>query len=499
MHTFVVQADLTRLACDVVLIPTDFALRVMPHWSELGQPRRPPGWSNVGVRVTEVSRERNPAAGRLVRWVNTGTSRAKADVGWLLEGVRQALDAAGASVGAGQPLHGRSCPLVGLPLFGTGAGGFNAARGEVLDGILTACDTAASRHGYDVVISCRLRSDYAALQARRLSRSAGSPALPGNLTAEAAKLGNLAATGSLALFLGAGVSQAVGLPSWAQLIRRLAASSPSYSGQPDELLQIPAIDAARLLEEDLGQEFRDRLRSELSRPLHAIGHALLASLRAAEVFTTNFDALYEQACEATFERRPSKMPWQRAEPGRPWLLKMHGDINSEHLVLSRDEYLGYDAQWRPLASILQAAMMTRHVLFVGYSLTDENLIRLGREVSLLLSRMSLERKVGTILTLRQEPMLNALWGKDLKPIAMTGPETETPAAARILDIFLDCVAMNSASGERSYLLNPDYQALIADTDAPVIQKLIELGQIVDAQHDGSWHDVAELLRRYGYR
>ena len=105
--------------------------------------------------------------------------------------------------------------------------------------------------------------------------------------------------------------------------------------------------------------------------MHAVGHALLASLRTAEAITTNFDALYEQACAATFDDRPRKLPWQKAEPGRGWLLKMHGDVDHGQLVISRDEYLAYDALWRPLASMVQTAMLTRHILFAGYSLTRQ--------------------------------------------------------------------------------------------------------------------------------
>ena len=498
-HTFVVQADLTKLACDLVLLPTDLGLDVRKHWTILGQPRRPSCWSNSGVRVTDAIPERGSEHGRLARWVNTGSIPSLAKVEWLLEGVRQALDGAGASVRAKPPLNARARPLVGLPLFGTGAGGFDAVRGEVLDGILAECDAATTRHGYNLVIACRLRSDYAALQARRRRQNVGSPALPGNLMAEAARLGAVARTGGLALFLGAGISQPAGLPSWADLIRRLAERSQSYADRPDELREIPVIDAARLLERDLGAQFRAGLRRELSQPLHAVGHALLASLHTTEAITTNFDALYEQACAATFDERPCKLPWERAEPGRPWLLKMHRDVDSEHMVLSRDEFLGYDALWRPLASMVQTAMMTRHVLFVGFSLNDENFVRLGRDVSLLLGRMKLDRVVGTVLTLRHEPMLAALWGEDLRHVPMATPETDSPAAARLLDIFLDRVAMNAASDERSYLLDSRYAALVDNADRFVIKKLIELGEAVETEDDGRWRDVAELLKRYGYR
>jgi SIR2-like domain len=176
---------------------------------------------------------------------------------------------------------------------------------------------------------------------------------------------------------------------------------------------------------------------------------------------------------------------------------MHGDLGStDQMVLSRDEYLGYDAQWRPLASMLQAAMMTRHVMFVGCSLHDENFVRLERDVSLLLRQMGLKQRVGTALTLHADPLLGALFEEDLQILPMT-PDTDQAAAARLVDIFLDRLAMNAATDEYSYLLDPRYKTLTEDS--PVIHKLRELGQALKADPDPRWNGVQQLLDHYGHR
>ena len=498
-HTFVVQADLTKLACDLILIPTDAELWVTQYFEGLGNPRKPARWGDLGVRVTDAIREGDSEQGRLMRWVNTGSIPWQADqrVGWLLDGIREALDAAAESVRTPH-LNSRARALVGLPLFGTGAGGFDAVRGEVLGGILSACEEASARYGYDVVITCWHRSDYAALQNRRLERRSAFTALSEALMGEAERLGKLARTGQLTLFLGAGVSRPAGLPSWDVLISRLAAHS-TWHASLEDLKKIPVIDAASLLQSDLGLQFRLELHRELDRPLHAIGHALLASLRAHEAITTNFDRLYEQACEATFGNRPRTLPWERAEPGQPWLLKMHGDIDRDHPVLGREEFLGFDALWRPLASMVQAAMMTRHMLFVGYSLRDENFARLAREVSLLFERMKLRQKAGTVLTLRQEPIIEALYGEHMEMVSLGAPEAELSDASRLVEVFLDCVGMHAASGERSYLLDPRYQTLVGAADEAVVSKLRELGKFVDADQGDLRREVVEFLTRYGYR
>jgi len=434
----------------------------------------------------------------LVRWVNTGSSTpGHEDLAWLLEGIRQGLDAAGVSLRGAKALHERARPLVGVPLFGTGAGGFDEVRGQVLDAILSQCHNAATRHDYDVVIACWHRSDYAALQNQRRKSGIGSSALRG-LEDEAQRLGGLARAGNLVLFLGAGVSQPAGVPSWAGLIEHLAKESGSYADKVHELNQIHPTDAASLLEKDLGPRFHEILRALLSEKPHPLGHALLASLRSMEAITTNFDTLYEQACLPAFAQSLRTLPREAAKPGEPWLLKMHGDIDSETRVLTREAYLLFDAYWRPLASMVQAAMMTRHMLFIGYSLTDENFIRLGHDVSLLLKRMGRDDNVGTALTLHEDPLRAELWQPYLRFVPMGPRNTDVSGAARVLDIFLDLVAMNAAAGEVSYLLDPRYKALVDNADSPVFANLIALGNAVDEEHDDRWRDIAEFLERYGY-
>lgn len=108
----------------------------------------------------------------------------------------------------------------------------------------------------------------------------------------------------------------------------------------------------------------------LKRSEYALGHALLASLRVEEVVTTDFDDLYEQAAEVTFEPRGLRvLPWQRVAPNMPWLLKLHGGVEHDHVVFTREDYLTFEETWRPLASIVQTLLMTRHMLF-GYSLSE---------------------------------------------------------------------------------------------------------------------------------
>ena len=75
------------------------------------------------------------------------------------------------------------------------------------------------------------------------------------------------------------------------------------------------------------------------------------------------------------------LPWGRV-PGRPpWLLKIHGDLKNKDLVFTREDYDDYATHHRPLGAVVQALLITRHLVFVGYSLRDSDFVELANEVA----------------------------------------------------------------------------------------------------------------------
>jgi len=512
-HVFVVHADLTKLACDYYLIPTDASLDVGRHWrGKFGSPR-----SDLPVaKVSDTDRVTNARTlhdGARVRWVDTGSvpDARSEPLGWLEDGVRQAfseVDADLRDVAGGR--NRRARPLVGMPVFGTGAGGYDGIRGEVLDMLLELTHGIAAGAAFDIVIVCYDRSDYAALQARPKRLELSSGALSRKQLEVADSLGERARAGSLVLFLGAGVSIPAGLPSWGELIEKLAEASPNGMVNAAELADMAPPDAASaLMKSSDAEEFAELLGQQLRRDEHALGHALLASLRVDEVITTNFDDLYEQSAAITFgERRLRVLPWERAEPGLPWLLKMHGGIDRSHVVFSRKDYDTYETSWGPLRSIVQALLMTRHVLFVGYSLKDENFKRLTEEVRDLFKKEaepssdnSAPQVLGTIVTLQPERETTEQWSPDLDTIAASedcaAPDgSGTADAGRKLEIFLDRIAAKAASDEHSYVLDPRYAELLVDTDRAFAEQLVKLAHDLPDSHP-AWRKVKELVASYG--
>ncbi|MEK8226511.1 SIR2 family protein [Oerskovia sp. M15] len=61
---------------------------------------------------------------------------------------------------------------------------------------------------------------------------------------------------------------------------------------------------------------------------------------------------------------------------------MHGDVDRPAtIVLSRSSFVRYDTRWKPVGSLVQSLMMTKHLLVVGASMTDDNLLRFAYEVA----------------------------------------------------------------------------------------------------------------------
>lgn len=56
---------------------------------------------------------------------------------------------------------------------------------------------------------------------------------------------------------------------------------------------------------------------------------------------------------------------------------MHGTItHPDEIVLSKRDYMRYHDRFAAMAGIVQSTLLTRHLLFVGFSLDDDNFQRI---------------------------------------------------------------------------------------------------------------------------
>ncbi|MGY1753749.1 SIR2 family protein [Blastococcus sp. SYSU D01042] len=504
-HVFVVGADLTRLSCDDVLVPTGRTLRVSPGWcpllpAELVTDSDDEGacvglsWT-AGERVLEV-----PGDGARRAWLVDTVDDEGRGLPWLLDGAREAL-AAVARREVAEPAHGRARRLVGLPALGTGWGGAAGRRGALLQQLLPVLREAAREHGFDVALVLKRPSDLAAAQRVRRGEDGGWD-LPAHLQELAGQLGERARRGQLAVFLGAGVSAAAGLPTWEQLVDELAARSGLDDGLREGLTRLPAQDSAALLARELGPEVMASYVQERFGPgPYALAHALIADLPVHEFVTTNYDPLVEQAA-ADVGRDLRVLPFDEARPGAPWLLKLHGDAaHPESIVLTREEYLRYGDSRAALAGVLHSLLLTRHVLFVGASMLDDDLIRIAHEVRSALRVQGSDggHRSGTVLSLREDPARARLWEQDVETVAMAGPDAPAAEAARRLEVLLDLIGC-LATPPNGYLLDPAYRGLLDEQECALADALATVADhLPEDGVPGAGQQVAALLHRLGRR
>ncbi len=194
--------------------------------------------------------------------------------------------------------------------------------------------------------------------------------------------------GRCVLFAGAGLSAAAGLPTWTQLLKEIIAEvraeAPDSTGH-EELDRLLAagkqLEVADHCKEKLGATRYSRILSDRLRgdtvALPAV-HRAAASLPFAAVVTTNYDKLLERAFAEARGGLP-KVP-THADIGALgpllfdeafFVLKAHGEIDRpETLVLTAADYRRIIHANPAFDSLFSALLMTKAILFLGYSLSD---------------------------------------------------------------------------------------------------------------------------------
>lgn len=540
-HVFVVHGRLQDITCDAIVIPTDTSFTVEPHWDDVMGVQghaKPAGWveKHFGPALARVKGER-----QLFWYLDVTDDDRVIDLDRLGERFAQLTAEIVAGFVGTDPVRDRAQHLIALPLLSAGKGG-HAPEGAIARLLPTFTQLAAEHH-VDFAAVVLDRERFEALQRRRLetlglgvdrsvvgsgrTRAASSTTPEGKVvdqgqaapTAEdgqipdwmgpdgqAAQLGRRAAQRGLSLMIGAGVSAGAGLPTWDALLEGLK-THVTEADQPlvEGMNHLSPLDQAELLERLITPDvagpndatFGNAVISTLGldgktkvRP--ALGHLLLAGLQCPQAVTTNYDRLYEAAFKGQHTLTPATvdppraatLPYERPEAGQSWILKMHGDAeHPESLVLSRSSFVSYDSAHRPAGSLFQGMLMTSHVLFVGVSFTDDNVLRLTHEVAGYLGTSASDSDFGTVLTLGEDAQRARLWKDHLtwhaleapepvvaaikeeveksaasavadKPSAKAGETTKSeaekrasewklllPWRARALEIFLDIVAM----------------------------------------------------------
>jgi len=527
-HVFVTQGDLTRLHCDAWLLPTAADLWApQESWFEyrkdlagVRDPDRkvldmetPAGWGAAGVRTFPFA----ASADGLPRPWPTITGSRSPTPEWIATGVGEFLAAAYADVTRRGPVTGsagpagstRTLPLLGVPFVGTGDGGGHMQKAEIAGALLGVAYEFVARAACDVVIVAFDPVAFAALQRTRDMAPFSDRAFPSldqAVREDADRLAEYAHRGELVAFVGAGLGQAAGLPSWGRLLEDLAAHIDIDDVVRTEFAQLDFTDQAQVLkmlepEKELGVLIKDMFEP-FER--YSLAHSLVTRLPVQHFVTTNYDQLLEWS--AADQGEPLRVLGKDADPHRRrWLFKLHGCVTEpDEIVLSRQDYLRYEHRRGALEGIVQALLITQHMLFVGFSLTDPNFHRIIDEVRRLLpgrpdADAASTDKAGTAVLLQDKVLTRRLWEDDLEIVVPTASDPLSGAMpdGRAVEIFLDYLLLG-AWDHRRFILDATYAEMLTDDERRLGDALRALRAALPADpKDPLTAPVRQLLEEYG--
>ena len=201
----------------------------------------------------------------------------------------------------------------------------------------------------------------------------------------------------LVIFVGAGVSKNSGIPTWSELIRKIAeeigydkcasckrrkAECPyegcadRYSYTQEEFLRIPEYFYQGLPagdKESYYELIQKTLRSD--KGPNPIDDEIV-NLLPHHIITTNYDHLLEQvkSVNSSLYAVVAKDSDLLSTASERYILKMHGDIEDPtSIVLRENDYIDYEQNHTLISTFIRSLLINHTFLFLGYSLNDYNL------------------------------------------------------------------------------------------------------------------------------
>lgn len=228
------------------------------------------------------------------------------------------------------------------------------------------------------------------------------------------------------LFAGAGVSANLGLPTWNDLISRIALEldyDPTIFATYGDALALDEFYTRKV--GSIGP-----LRSWMDREWHRSGidvsqsdiHRLIALGKFSRIYTTNYDRWLEtahQEFDVQYDKIAKVSDLVSTSDGRRQIIKLHGDFDDDaSIVLGETSFFERMSFESPLDIKLRNDVLGNAVLFIGYSLSDINMRLLFYRLAKMWgdSALPASRPKSYVFTHRPNPVAQEVlgsWGIEL--------------------------------------------------------------------------------------
>lgn len=502
-HVFVTRGDLTHMACDAWMVPTDRSVSVLAHWTRDNAPlvEAISSFNNeefFAGKAHAAAAESWTASTPLpvftaVPLFGFGDAKEFADI--IDDFARVAVQAL--------KHHGqtssRPFPLLAMPVIGSGGGGGANVVGDLIRVVLETAEKASLRHAIDIVIVVRNAAQMGLAQ--RIRREHGQSQwseLSADVIKTAKELSTDCIAGNVVPFLGAGISVSAGAPSWKALVSDLTVAVADQLTD-DERISLEgkgALDQAEILKNlyPSPEAFNSAVAELVNKDSYGLAPTLIANLPLEQAITLNYDQLFEIASEDA-GNTCAVIPGAENPDASRWLLKMHGNVlDASTIVLTRSDYLGFDANRNVLAALVKASLVTKRLVFIGFGLGDDHFHQILHDVREVSPETISRRAIA--LTLTDDSLEQKAWKDKITLQPMTPHNTDVPGAGRILEIFLDYLLMLSTDS-REYLLDPAYETQLTEPERRLKNLINEIHSLNHESSDPSIEAAAAAIGQFG--